>query len=171
MQPRLASRGSLQVDLYHLGRTRADEEQELDVGAAFEKPRDDSVELVVDVGDAGQIPLVENCGGETRLGENHHAGRGLNEMGASARAHNQKERILDLAMEPDDSGEAAEHLTLPTFLQHRRRCAAVDSGGGLSCERGESVHGAPSQLPMGAPMGPADAPSRAARSFSTNCAA
>ena len=78
----------------------------------------------------GQVAFVEDSGGETRFGENHHAGCGLDEMGASARSHHQKKSVLNLAMQPHDPRQPAEDLALATFTEnrpglaaaHRRRC-------------------------------------------------
>jgi hypothetical protein len=39
-------------------------------------------------------------------------------MGARARADDEKERVLDLAVQPDDAGQAAEHLALSLLAQH-----------------------------------------------------
>ena len=79
---------------------------------------DDAVELVVGVGEAGEIALLHDGGGEARLGEDHHAGGRLDEMRAGARADHQEERVLDLAVQPDDAGQAAEHLALAALAQH-----------------------------------------------------
>jgi hypothetical protein len=46
-----------------------------------------------------------------------------------------KERILNLAVQPHDAGEAAEHLALAAFAQHGRRAAA---GGWM--QRHDGVH-------------------------------
>ncbi len=117
--------GARQVELDHFRRARADEEQQLDVGPALEQARDDAVEFVVGVGEAGEIALVDDRGGEARLGEDHHAGRRLDEVRAGARADDEEERVLDLAMQPDDAGQPAEHLALAALAQHRRVGAAV----------------------------------------------
>jgi hypothetical protein len=37
-------------------------------------------------------------------------------MRTSARAHNEKEGILNLAMQPDNAGEAAENFALAALL-------------------------------------------------------
>jgi len=36
-----------------------------------------------------------------------------------ARSNNEKERVLDLSMQPNDAGQAAKYLTLSALLQHR----------------------------------------------------
>ena len=81
---------------------------------------DDAVELVIGVGQAGEVALVDDRGGEARLGEDHHAGRRLDQVRAGARADHEEERVLDLAVQPDDAGQAAEHLALAALAQHRR---------------------------------------------------
>ena len=81
----------------------------------------DAVELVVDVGQAGEVALVDDRGREARLGEDHHAGRRLDQVRAGARADDEEEGVLDLAVQPDDAGQAAEHLALAALAQHRRR--------------------------------------------------
>ena len=86
--------------------------------AAPDQLRHDAVEFVVGVGQAGEVALVDDGGREARLGEDHHAGGGLDQMRAGARADHQEERVLDLAVQPDDAGQAAEHLAL----------AALDAG-------------------------------------------
>ena len=150
-----ARRGALQVELDHLGRAGPDEEQHLDVGAALQQAVHHTVEFVVDFGKAGQIALVDDCGGESGLGEDHHAGGGLDEMSAGARPDDEEEGVLDLAVQPHDAGEAAEHLALATLAQHRNVIAAGRGG------RAEwKVHDA----------APACC-SLAARSFKRNCVA
>ena len=93
-------------------------------GRRSNRRADDAVELLVGVGEAGQIALLHDGGGKPRLGEDHHAGGRLDEMGAGARADDEKEGVLDLAMQPDDAGEAAEHLALAALAQHRALAAA-----------------------------------------------
>ena len=140
MEARLPRRGPLQVDLDDFGRAGADQKEELDVGPALEQSADHPVEFVVDVGDAGEVAFVDDRGGEARFGENHHAGRGLDEMGAGARSHDQKECVLDLAMQPDDARQPAKDLALAAFAKDRpglaraHRCRVFDWG--------PNVHGA-----------------------------
>ena len=45
-------------------------------------------------------------------------------MGAGAAADDQEERILDLAVQPDDAGQAAEDFTLAPLAENRRVFAA-----------------------------------------------
>ena len=70
------------------------------------------------VGQAGQVALLDDRGREARLGEDHHAGGRLDQMRAGARADDEKEGVLDLAVQPDDAGQAAEHLALAALAQH-----------------------------------------------------
>ena len=44
-------------------------------------------------------------------------------MRAGARPHNEEESVLNLAMQPDNAGQAAEHFTLATFTQDGLRVA------------------------------------------------
>ena len=154
MAARLPRRRALQVDLDDLGRAGADEEKQLDVGAALQQPGDDAVEFVVDIGDPREIALFQNGGGESRLGEDHDAGGRLDEMGAGARADDEKERVADLAMQPDDAGQAAEHFVLRGFM-----------GDASGRRRARSSRRLPGDAEAGG------ACKRAARSFRTNCAA
>ena len=97
---------------------------------------DHRVELGIGVGEAGEILLLDDRGGEARLGEDHHAGGRLHQMGAGARADDQEEGVLDLAVQPHDAGEAAEDLALAALAQHRagRRSPAA----GVERERARS---------------------------------
>jgi hypothetical protein len=142
-----------EVELDDLRRAGADEEQLLDVGAAAEEFLDLAVELLMGVGHAGQIALFEDRGAEAGLGEDHDAGGGLQEMRAGARAYDEEERVLHLAVQPDDAGEAAEDLPLAAFFQDGGVLAA--SGG----DGGRTVHAV------------ASASRRATRSFHRNCPA
>ena len=153
--------GARQIELDDLGRARADEEQQLDLRAAREEAIDHPVELLVAVGHAGEVALLDDCGGEARFGENHHACRRLEQMRAGARADDEEEGVLDLAMEPDDAGEAAEDLALPPFAQDRGAIGAGRCDGGK--RRGHAV--APSIARSGADC------SRAARNLRRNCVA
>jgi hypothetical protein len=112
-----------------------------------------AVELLMGVGHAGQIALLQDRGAEAGLGEDHDAGGGLQEMRAGARAYHEEKRVLHLAVQPDDAGEAAEHLPLAAFLQDGGVLAA--SGG----DGGRTVHVV------------ASASRRATRSFQRNCPA
>ncbi len=162
---RLALRGTGEVDLDDLRRAGADQKEKLDVGATRQQLVDDAVELVVDVGEPGEIALVENGGGEARLREDHHAGGGLHEMRAGAGADDEKEGVADLAMQPDDPGQAAEYFPLSAFLHDRGRRAA----GNVTCVAGEKRGGAHDAAPAGSPTRGVDR--RAARNFRRNCVA
>jgi hypothetical protein len=143
-----------EVELDDLRRAGADEEQLPDVGAALRQALDLAVKLLMGVGHAGKVALFEDRGAEARLGEDHHAGGGLQQVRAGARAHHEEKRVLHLAVQPDDAGEAAEHLALAAFLQDGRVAAA--SGGGIGAGRFTLA---------------ASASSRAIRSFHRNCPA
>ncbi len=108
-----------QVELDDFGRARPDQKQHADIRPAREQPVDDAVEFLVGIGQAGEVALVDDGGREPRLGENHDAGGRLQQVRAGAGADHQEEGILDLAMQPDDAGQAAEDLALAPFPQDR----------------------------------------------------
>ena len=155
MNLRQARRSALQVKLDHLGRAGAHKEQHLDVRPPLQQAVHHLVELAIELGAAREITLIDDGGGESRLGEDHHTRRGLDQMRAGARAHDEEEGILDLPVQPDDSGQATEHLALSALAQNRRIGAAIALRGGAE----GNVHDWASIC------------SRAARSFSRNCAA
>ena len=113
--------GAGQVELDHLRRARADQEQQADVGAAGQQPVDHAIELVVRVGAPGEVALLDDRGGKARLGEDHDAGCRLQQMRAGARADDEEEGVLDPAVQPDDAGQSAEHLALALLAQDRMR--------------------------------------------------
>ena len=117
---RQALSGAGKVELDHLRRAGPDKEQHLDIGTPSQQLIDHAVELVIGVGHTGEIALLHDGGGESRLGEDHHAGGGLDQMRAGAGADDQKEGVLDLAMQPDDAGQAAEDFPLAALAQDRR---------------------------------------------------
>ena len=135
--------GAAEVELDHLGRAGAHEEQQLDVGTAREELAHHAVDLVMGVGKAGEIPLLDDGRGEARLGEDHHAGGRLDEMRAGARADHQEEGVLDLAMQPDDAGEAAEHRMLAAIVTRLQGgdIVAAERAGAQRVEWGQVVHG------------------------------
>jgi len=121
--------GAVEVQLDDFRRARADEEQRGDVGSAIEQLRDTAIEFLVGVGQSGQVALAEDVGGEARLSEDHDAGGALDEMGACPRAHDEEERILHLAVQPDDAGQSAEDFALSALPQDRQRAAARGARG------------------------------------------
>ena len=66
-----------QIELDDFGRAGADEEEQLDFGAAGQQAIDDAVELLVAVRHAGEIALLDDRGGESGFGEDHHPCGGL----------------------------------------------------------------------------------------------
>ena len=157
---REARGGARQIQLDDLGRAGAHQKQQLDLGPALDQAGDDPVELFVAVGQAGQIALVDDGGGKTRLGKDHHAGGGLDQVGAGARADHQEKRVLDLAVQPDDAGEAAEHLALAPLLEHGRVSAAL----GHRLDGNDRAHAAALEpAPPRCPTGPGAAPCAACR--------
>jgi hypothetical protein len=118
-------------------------------GRRAEQALDLAVELLMGVGHAGQIAFLEDRGAEARLGEDHHAGGGLQQMRAGARADDEEERVLHLAVQPDDSGQAAEDLALAALLQDggvRQPVAGGRGGRFMPALRFEHLSGRP-QLP------------------------
>ena len=118
-----------QVELDHLRRAGADEEQHLDVGPAGQKLAHHAVQLLVGVGHAGEVALLHDRGGESRLGEDHDARGRLDQVSAGARADDEEEGVLDLAVQPDDARQPAEDLALPTLAQHGPDGPLGDDGG------------------------------------------
>ena len=116
------------VQLDDLRRAGADQEQQLDIGPPLQQLRHDGVQFVVRVGQPGKVAFIDDRGGEARFGEDHHAGGGLDQMRAGARADDQEERVLDFAVQPDDAGQAAENLALAAFPQDRPVAANVRRG-------------------------------------------
>ena len=117
----------MQVELDDLGRAGAHEEELPDVRPARQQPRDFAVELLVRVGEAGEVLLLEDRGPESGFGEDHHARGRLEQVRAGARAHHEEEGVLHLAVQPDDAGQAAEDLALAALLEDG--CVAAAGGG------------------------------------------
>ena len=92
-------------------------------------------------------------------------------MGAGARAHHKEEGVLNLAVQPDDAGEAAENLALAALLHHGGGGAARSGGHGARAEGGQGVHWAASMAAPALVMASAALCSLAARSFRMNWAA
>jgi len=110
------------------------------------------------IGQAREVTLVQDRGREARLGKDHHTGRRLDQVRAGARADDQKEGVLHLAVQPDDAGQAAEHFALAALHQHRGLSTAD-----VGMDRDDRAHDA-------APTAGSLAlwSSRAARSFNRN---
>ena len=121
-QPRGSTR---QIQLDDFGGAGTHQKQQFDLWSTGQQLAHNPVEFGVGIGQAGQIPLINDGRGKARFGKNHDAGGRLDQMGAGARTHDQKKRILNFAVQPDDAREAAEHLMLSTFAQHRRITAAA----------------------------------------------
>ena len=151
----------VEVELDDLGRAGADEEQLADVGAAGEEAVNLAVKLGLGIDEAGEVFFFEDRGAETGFGEDHHASGRLQEVGAGAAAHDEEERVLHLAVQPDDSRQAAEHLALTALLENRSVGAAAGGEG--------RVHAA--NPCTAAARSRAAMSRRASRSFQMNCAA
>jgi hypothetical protein len=115
-----------QIELDDLGRAGAHQEQRPDLRPAGQQLAGDTVEFVVTVGEARQIPFLEDGGREPWLREDHHAGGGLDQMSTRTGADDQEKCVLDLAMQPHDARQTAEHLALPPLAQHRPLTACRD---------------------------------------------
>ena len=163
---RQPQRGARQIELDHLGGTGADQEQQPDVRPPRDQLSHDTVQFVVGVGEPGKVLLFHDCSCESRLSEDHHASGGLNQMRAGARAHHQEERVLDLAMQPDDAGQPAEDLALATLATDRLWCV-------IRCDRTSLHMRIHARLPEteGAADDAIRSSRRAARSFNRNCVA
>ena len=118
MDLRHAGRRRRQVQLDNFGRAGPDQEKKLDIWTPREEPLDRFVQLFIHIGQPGEIALIHDRGCESGLCKNHHPGRGLDQMGAGPRPDNQKKRILNLAVQPDNTRKAAEYLALPVLLDH-----------------------------------------------------
>jgi hypothetical protein len=118
-------------------RAAARERSSLMTSDGHEQPRDHAIELGVAVGEAREVALVDDRGGEARLGEYHHPGGRLDQVRAGARANHQEERVLDLAVQPDDAGQPAEDFALTALAQHRQVVAARASA---AADRNDRAH-------------------------------
>ena len=110
-----------QIELDHLARAAAHQEQGADLRAALQQLRHQSIELLIGIGQAGQIPFAEDRGAEARLGKDHHAGGALDQVRTGARTHHQKKGIRHAPVQPHDRGEPAEHLPLAALFERRRQ--------------------------------------------------
>ena len=120
------SRGcTRQIQFDHLGRAGAHQKKQFDLGATRQQLGHNAVEFDIGVGQAGQVPFVNDGCGKTGFCKNHDAGGRLNQMGAGARPHHQEKCILDFAVQPDDAGQTAKHLVLSALSQHRRITATA----------------------------------------------
>ena len=106
-----------QIQLDHLAGATTHQEQGADLGAPLQQILHQPVELIIGIGQAGQIPLPQNRSTETGFGKDHHAGGALNQVGASAGAHHQEKGIRHAPVQPHNRGEPAEHLPLTALLE------------------------------------------------------
>ena len=91
-----------EIKLDHLTGAGAHQKQGADLGAPLQQVAHQPVELVVGVGEAGQIALAQDRRAEARFGEDHHPGGALDQVGAGAGAHHQEEGIRHTPVQPDD---------------------------------------------------------------------
>lgn len=73
-----------EIQLDDLGGARADKEQQADVWPAREQSGDNPVQLLVGIGQACEIALLHDGGGEAGFCEDHHAGGRLDQVRAGA---------------------------------------------------------------------------------------
>ena len=79
-----AFRSSREIQLDHFTWARAHEEQRSNFGPALQQLFGDAIKLLLRIGEAGQIPLIQDCSAKARFGENHHAGSTLDQVGTGA---------------------------------------------------------------------------------------
>ena len=113
--------GALEVELDDLGGAGPHQKEQLDVGPPREQLGHHTVELLVGIGQAGQVAVVDDGGCKARLGKDHHAGGRLNEVCAGARTHHEKEGVLYFSVQPNDAGEATKDFVLPALTQDLKR--------------------------------------------------
>ena len=106
-----------QIELDHLGWAGPDKHQHADIGASGEQASDHTIQLVVHVRHAGEVTLLDDRGCKARFREDHHTGCRLHQVRARPASNDQKERVLHLAMKPDDRRQTAENLALPPLPQ------------------------------------------------------
>jgi|GEM_PF-4277875 len=110
-----------EVELNHLRRTGTDQKQQPNVGPTPEQLINNSVKFLIRIGQAREVTVIDDGCGKARFGKDHDPGGRLNEVRAGARAHHQKEGILNLSVQPDDSGEPAEHFSLTALANDLRQ--------------------------------------------------
>ena len=118
LQP-LGGLGEIKLDDF--GRARADQYDHPEIGTAGNNASHDAVQLVMHVGQAREVTILDDGGGEAGLRKDHHAGGRLHEMSAGPRADDEKERVLQAPVQPDDRGQAAENFALAALARSWRR--------------------------------------------------
>ena len=156
-----------EVEFDHFGRARADEKQKLDLRAAGEQLRHDAVELLVRVRKTRQVTLINDRRAKPGLGKDHHAGRRLNQVRTGPRPHHEKKGVLYFAVQPDDTGEPAEHLTLTPLAANQ---GDLGRPLGAACVQYGAHVGTPNTGAV-APEYSLRCTRRAARSLRMNCVA
>ena len=109
--------GLCQVELDHLTGATPHQEQGADLRSALQELRDESIQLLIGIGQTRQVPLAKDGGAEAGFGKNHHPSCALDQMGAGAGAHHQEKGIRHAPMQPDDRGQTAKDLPLAAFLE------------------------------------------------------
>ena len=138
-----ALRGVAEIELDDFGRAGADEEQRADFRTPRQQPVDHAGELRMAIGQTRQIALFDDRRGKARLGEDHHARCRLEQVGACARANDEEECILHLAVQPDNAGQTAEDFTLAAFAQHGKAAVTRVFGSGEGLGRAHAATPAP----------------------------
>jgi len=109
-----------QIELDHFTRAAAHQKQGADLGTPLQQLGHQPVELLIGIGQAGQIALPQDRRAESGFSEDHHPGSALDQVGAGARSHHQEEGIRHAPVQPHDRGQTAEHFALAAFAQHGR---------------------------------------------------
>ena len=109
-----------QVELDHLTGAGAHQKQGANFRAPLEQIPHQAIQFFVGIGQAGQVPFPQDRRAEAGFGENHHPRGRLDQVGAGAGAHHQEEGIGHAPMQPNNRGEAAEHLPLAVLLDQVR---------------------------------------------------
>ena len=121
-------RGARKIKLDHFRWAGPHQEQHADIRPALDQARYHAVQFFIRIRQPSEITFFNDGGSESGLGENHDASCGLQQMRAGAAADHQKESILNLAMQPDNAGQATENLALTAFTQNWRISAASGLG-------------------------------------------
>ena len=117
-----------QIQLDYLGGAGTHQKEGANLRPPLQELLHHPIQFVVGVRQARQVPFPQDGGAKTGLCEDHHPRCGLDQVGTGAGAHHQEEGIRHAAMEPDNAGEATEHLPLAPFPQQRQRLGASPAG-------------------------------------------
>ena len=110
-----------QIQLDHLARAGTHQKEGADFRTAGQQLLHEPIELLIGIGQTRQIPLAQDRCPEAGFRKDHDARRALHQVGTGAGSHHQEEGVGHAPMQPNNRGEAAEHLPLATFLQDLQR--------------------------------------------------